>query len=107
MSITESSLFSSTNLTTLFRLSSQRLHNVNNNNTFLHPTAAAGGASCTGVRRTKVVHLPQSSDQRPAWAEYMTESEYRNYLATCEQSFDIMEKTFAVYTLHPNARYTI
>lgn len=37
----------------------------------------------------------------------MTDEEYRLYVATCEQSYDIMKQTFALYTQHPNALYVI
>ena len=37
----------------------------------------------------------------------MTDLEYQGYLATCEESYDITERTFALYTLHPNALYAI
>jgi hypothetical protein len=37
----------------------------------------------------------------------MSDTEYLGYLATCEESYDITERTFALYTLHPNALYAI
>lgn len=38
----------------------------------------------------------------------LTEDEkYQEYVATCEQSFDIMETTFALYTQYPDAFYAI
>ena len=38
----------------------------------------------------------------------LTEDEkYQEHVATCEQSFDIMEQMLAIYTQYPDARYFI
>ena len=65
------------------------------------------------VSRTKIVRRPKVTFQESERGCYafskhnMTEAEYQRYVATCEQSYDIMKETFALYTLHPNALYVI
>lgn len=57
--------------------------------------------------RTKIEF---ASEGRPVYTSAdhgMTDAEYQRYVATCEQSYDIMQQTFALYTLHPNALYVI
>lgn len=37
----------------------------------------------------------------------ITEEEYNRYVVTCEESYDIMKQTFALYTQYPDALYVI
>lgn len=76
-------------------------------------SVSEAGAAATQRQITKIARRPELSFTGGAQFEmtnkpdHMPEAEYLRYLATCEQSYDIMKQTFALYTLHPNALYAI
>lgn len=78
--------------------------NSNNNGGQYISDETSSGYSTSGeltyghsAPRTQYINKPEG----------MSDKEYQGYLATCEESYDITQKTFALYTLHPNVLYAI
>jgi hypothetical protein len=79
------------------------VNSYNNGGQYITDETSLGHSASTGVAyehiapRTQYINKPEG----------MSDKEYQGYLATCQESYDITQRTFALYTLHPNVLYAI